>query len=46
MTDVKKIIVDQIIYYLQNLDDNAITVILKYNVKDTGITDQIQIAFQ
>jgi phage baseplate assembly protein W len=31
---------------LQNTDDNTITVVLKYNVKDTGITDQIQIAFQ
>jgi len=31
---------------LQNPDDNTITVILKYNVIDTGITDQIQISFQ
>ena len=30
----------------QNPDDNTITVVLKYNVADTGITDQIQIAFQ
>ena len=30
----------------QNPDDNEITVVLKYNVADTGITDQIQIAFQ
>lgn len=27
-------------------DDNEITVELKYNVIDTGITDQIQISFQ
>ena len=31
---------------LQNTDDNTITVVLKYNVADTGITDQIQISFQ
>lgn len=31
---------------LQNPDDNTITVILKYNIADTGITDQIQISFQ
>jgi len=27
-------------------DDNEITIELKYNVADTGITDQIQISFQ
>ena len=27
-------------------DDNEITIELKYNVVDTGITDQIQISFQ
>ena len=31
---------------LQNPDDNTITVVLKYNVKDTGISDQLQISFQ
>jgi len=31
---------------LQDTDSNTITVKLKYSIKDTGITDQIQIAFQ
>jgi phage baseplate assembly protein W len=30
----------------QNPDDNEITVELKYNVRDTGISDQLQISFQ
>jgi phage baseplate assembly protein W len=31
---------------LSNPDYNEITVTIKYNIKDTGITDQLQIAFQ
>ena len=31
---------------LQNPDDNEITVELKYTVRDTGISDQLQISFQ
>lgn len=31
---------------LSDTDNNEITVELKYNIKDTGITDQIQITFQ
>jgi phage baseplate assembly protein W len=31
---------------LSTPDRNEVTVDLKYNIKDTGITDQIQIAFQ
>ena len=30
----------------QNPDDNEITVELKYTVRDTGISDQLQISFQ
>jgi len=31
---------------LSTPDNNEVTVDLKYNIKDTGITDQIQITFQ
>lgn len=31
---------------LQDPDDNTITMVLKYNIADTGITDQLQISFQ
>ena len=31
---------------LSTPDYNEVTIDLKYNIKDTGITDQIQIAFQ
>lgn len=31
---------------LSDTDNNEVTVELKYNIKDTGITDQIQITFQ
>jgi phage baseplate assembly protein W len=31
---------------LSNNDNNEITVVLKYNIVDTGISDQLQITFQ